>query len=1150
MKFIMRPVLFFFLFISLFTTTSAGIFTITNNTDFGPGSLRDALQSAAANGTATIDTILFNLPGTTLTDRTIIINGTLQFSGNLVVDGTTQPGGSFGITDCKVILKKSGVIMCSGIIMSNLSHIEIYGIWFKNFDYFFNLSGDCHGYAIMMNQATDITIGKQGKGNAFTNHHTQSIWHKNYFGINYLNPNAFADTIRIEHNIFGLNDAGTAIDLAMLEGIDLGNGRNVTINSNKGNCYVNVGSASQEGNGFVKFTDNNFANPVNPSQYGFGSFGITKQGLTSTYVNYDLQVSGNKISNNNQNCIILWDMRGKIVVENNELGAYYDMKNQPTENTGLAMIRCITTNASKINNNIILNRKRGVWLTGCGRVSINNNSIFCNNKGIFIESSVVTVPTVSINNITAANVSGITIPGGKVELFITDSCTNLCENGKLSLGTTIANSGGAFNFSISTTGLFSATVTTSDSISSEFNGVKVDTLSATVKNATCSNNNGSITGIVIRNASSWYWENDLNQIISTTDTNLYNLPPGRYRLVLHEVNVACSVITGFYQILQIPQPVLSGNPFTITNPTCGQPGGKIVFTGIRPAGSVNRWLDNSGNVIQQYGDSVVNLWPGQYFFKLYLWEDTTCFSLYGPFVLVNLSGPDLNVSSVQIINARCGNANGSITGITAGNVTGAPFIQWLNTANIPVGSSLNLTNVPAESYRLKFKDQSSCDTIITAFYTIMDIGKITLNTANKIINPAGCTVNNGSIENISAVGATIYQWQNLTTNLPAGNTLSINNLAVADYQLTVSNFYGCSNVSPVISVPTAAFSQIDVVNAEVYNATCSLNNGSIYILGFTKDSSRYNFKWIDSATNQTLTTGIFVTNLGAGTYILNATDTNGCEKNIYKKILNAFPKPSIDLSSLVVTADNCSLQIGSIAGIKINGLQGPTNFAWIDQANNQIGNNLPLNNLGAGQYKIIVKDGVVCTVESQWIILGNINTILETPQYDDQTINKNSIAKFNIKNFHAGTYILYRDAAATQELQRNSTGIFTTGPFLKDTVFYIKYTTVSCNSNLKQVRVKVIETSDIYVPTAFTPNNDGKNDMLKAYVYGPIKLQYFIIYNRYGQMVFTSNDFNSGWNGTYKGHQSDAGTYSWILKAIDELKGIVIEQKGTFILIR
>ncbi|HRI24603.1 MAG TPA: gliding motility-associated C-terminal domain-containing protein, partial [Ferruginibacter sp.] len=60
----------------------------------------------------------------------------------------------------------------------------------------------------------------------------------------------------------------------------------------------------------------------------------------------------------------------------------------------------------------------------------------------------------------------------------------------------------------------------------------------------------------------------------------------------------------------------------------------------------------------------------------------------------------------------------------------------------------------------------------------------------------------------------------------------------------------------------------------------------------------------------------------------------------------------------------------------------------------------------------------------------------------------------------------------------------------------------------------------------------------------------FYVYNVYGQLVFSSSDFTKGWDGTINGKRSDGGTYTWVLKAYDEVRHIYFEQKGTSILIR
>jgi len=91
-------------------------------------------------------------------------------------------------------------------------------------------------------------------------------------------------------------------------------------------------------------------------------------------------------------------------------------------------------------------------------------------------------------------------------------------------------------------------------------------------------------------------------------------------------------------------------------------------------------------------------------------------------------------------------------------------------------------------------------------------------------------------------------------------------------------------------------------------------------------------------------------------------------------------------------------------------------------------------------------------------------------------------------------------------------------------------------------------TTSIYVPNAFTPNGDGKNDMV--HVHGEtIRSLKFYIYDQWGELLFTSSDVQNGWDGTYKGKKEPAGVYVYYLKATLN-DGRSVNKKGTITLIR
>jgi gliding motility-associated-like protein len=100
------------------------------------------------------------------------------------------------------------------------------------------------------------------------------------------------------------------------------------------------------------------------------------------------------------------------------------------------------------------------------------------------------------------------------------------------------------------------------------------------------------------------------------------------------------------------------------------------------------------------------------------------------------------------------------------------------------------------------------------------------------------------------------------------------------------------------------------------------------------------------------------------------------------------------------------------------------------------------------------------------------------------------------------------------------------------------------------ILVKVFKTNPyIFVPSAFTPNDDGLNDVIRPIAVGIKQIKYFSIYNRWGQMVFTTTMNGKGWDGKIAGKPQNSGVFVWMVSAIDYI-GKSIYLKGTVTLIR
>jgi gliding motility-associated-like protein len=91
--------------------------------------------------------------------------------------------------------------------------------------------------------------------------------------------------------------------------------------------------------------------------------------------------------------------------------------------------------------------------------------------------------------------------------------------------------------------------------------------------------------------------------------------------------------------------------------------------------------------------------------------------------------------------------------------------------------------------------------------------------------------------------------------------------------------------------------------------------------------------------------------------------------------------------------------------------------------------------------------------------------------------------------------------------------------------------------------------SDIFVPKAWTPNNDGHNDKLFPLTVNIRELKYFRIFNRWGQLVFETNVIGSGWNGIFQGKPGVMDVYTWTLEAIG-VDGKHYKKAGNSVLIR
>jgi len=232
------------------------------------------------------------------------------------------------------------------------------------------------------------------------------------------------------------------------------------------------------------------------------------------------------------------------------------------------------------------------------------------------------------------------------------------------------------------------------------------------------------------------------------------------------------------------------------------------------------------------------------------------------------------------------------------------------------------------------------------------------------------------------------------------------------------------------------------------------------------------------------------------------------------------------------------------------GANGVTSWKWNLDENKSSTQQNPqalYKNFDTKQVGLVVSNGFCSDTSSQTITLENfLKADFDT--YADVCPNEanqfTSLAQGQVTDYN------WDFGDGTTSAQESPTHIYA-GPYAT-TPYIVKYTVTDkfgCES-IAQKTIRVYSSCYLAVPNAFTPNGDGKNDLL--YPLNAIKADklLFKVYNRWGQLIFETNNWKQGWNGTYKGIQQPGGVYVWFLSYVDRESKQPRQMKGTAALIR
>jgi gliding motility-associated-like protein len=625
----------------------------------------------------------------------------------------------------------------------------------------------------------------------------------------------------------------------------------------------------------------------------------------------------------------------------------------------------------------------------------------------------------------------------------------------------------------------------------------------------------------------------LNPGAITNTTGIFTgLAPNTYNLTF----VTASGCTGSVS----PNPVITAGPFltstfTQVNPVCANinNGSISISPQASSAGPYTITLTGPGGPFTLNGNAPINftnLAPGIYNYSFS--SANGCTGTGGPVTLS--SNSPLMVPATLSMPLCNGNANGIVRFNPFG---GAGPYQFSINAGATYQAANVFNSLAAGTHTFRIRDNAGCtkDTTI-----LLNQPVVLSNAANSNVT-AGCSNNDGAITATANGGTTpyIYTIAGPTVNTTGATTGLFTGLASGNYSVTVRDAKGCT------ALATTTVLLVDNMFLTLGPDVTICAESSVTFNPQTNPETNV-FAWRSS----NMLTGII-----NNTTIKNATGTPAdtvkfilhakwgtCEREdtiavnvLHKPIPNAGKDTAI-----------CNISYAILRGSAGN-LSGTVNYVWSPdkgvefpaQSTTRV---YPSGNDKTFIYTLTVTDNYGCNFS----VTDQVNVRVQPPV--PAFAGNDTIAVKGIPHqlFGSGGQNYLWSPSFPLNSAFNQDPLAT---LQNDTRLILKVTDFAGCIGYDTVFVKVYNGPAYYIPNAFSPNGDGQNDVFRAIPAGMVNTEWFRIFNRYGEMVFQTNEWLKGWDGNYKGKKQPMGAYIWIIKGKDR-NGLTVEMKGTVMLVQ
>ena len=693
-------------------------------------------------------------------------------------------------------------------------------------------------------------------------------------------------------------------------------------------------------------------------------------------------------------------------------------------------------------------------------------------------------------------------------------------------------------------------------------------IQVTPTDAGCGASNGSVTFGTVTGGVAPYLYNFNGAGFSAT-TTYNNLAAGSYTLAVQDAN-GCTFNAA---------PIVINNSggatavvITPTDASCGQNNGSITIGNVTGGVAPYTYSINGGT---SSGALVYNnLAAGTY--AIAVKDANGCIFNPAPVTINSTGGPVVVVTNPATI-CSSGSADITAVAVTAGSTTGLTYTYFTDAAGTnPLATPAAITT--GGTYYIVGTTAAGCASASVPVVITVRTGATAIQ-----VTPtnAGCGASNGSVVLGTVTGGVAPYLYNFN-GAGFSATTTYNNLSAGNYTLVVQDANGCTFTAPTVPISNTGGATAVVVTPA--DATCGQNNGSITVGAVTGGVEPYTY----SINNGTYSSTLVYNNLIAGNYTISVKDVNGCIFNAPATTVNNVNNtvtPTFNaIANICQNATAPDLPLLSANGISgtwspasINtAVIGPNVYTFTPTGNPCAGvvtlnitvtaapasttnvsvcpNQLPYNWNGQiytepGTYTQTFTRAAGC--DSMATMILTVDQSMANERYPTITTTPNTATQLQARQLGSNFDYVWDPSAGLNSISIYNP-IFTNNQDQEYTINIVS--DKGCNVT-DTLLVKVNGSgpagvaSDLFVPNAWTPNGDGVNDTLFPLTENVTKLNFFRVFNRWGQLMFETNVIGNGWDGVFNGKPMMMDTYTWTASAVG-IDGKTFTRSGNAVLIR